>query len=190
MAKVEKSDVINDVLIVTPDVFGDERGMFVETFRKEWLPEGAPEMVQGNRATRKKGSLVGMHYHLQQEDFWYVPFGKALVALHDLREGSSTNGKSLMVEIGDENHEGVYIPRGIAHGFLALTDMTITYLVDNYYNGSDELGVLYNDPELAFDWPLDDLTVSDRDKSNPLRKDIPENLRPVAKSLYDVAPSS
>jgi dTDP-4-dehydrorhamnose 3,5-epimerase len=68
--------------------------------------------------------------------------------------------------------------------------MTITYLVDNYYNGSDELGVLYNDPELAFDWPLDDLTVSDRDKSNPLRKDIPENLRPVAKSLYDVAPSS
>lgn len=188
MATVEKSDVINDILIVTPDVFGDERGMFVETFRQEWLPADAPNMVQGNRATRKKGSLVGMHYHLYQEDFWYVPFGTALVALHDLREGSSTNGKSLTLELSGENHKCVYIPRGIAHGFLALTDMTITYLVDNYYNGSDELGVLYSDPELGFEWPLDDLTVSDRDNSNPLRRDIESKLRPIAKSLYEVAP--
>ena len=189
MATIEKSDLINDVIIVTPQVFGDERGMFVETFRQEWLPEDAPSMVQGNRATRKKGSLVGLHYHLHQEDFWYVPFGKALVALHDLREGSSTNGVSQTFELNDENHKGVYIPRGVAHGFLALTDMTITYLVDNYYNGSDELGVLYSDPEMGFVWPLDDLTVSDRDKENPLRKDIDPSLRPVAHSLYNVVPS-
>ncbi|MFN8016021.1 MAG: dTDP-4-dehydrorhamnose 3,5-epimerase family protein [Acidimicrobiia bacterium] len=189
MAKVEKSTEINDVLIITPDVFGDERGMFVETFRQEWLPENAPTMVQGNRATRKKGSLVGLHYHLFQEDFWYVPFGTALVALHDLREGSPTNGKSQTLEISGEDHRGVYIPRGVAHGFLALTDMTITYLVDNYYNGSDELGVLYSDPELGFDWPLQDLTVSNRDKENPKRSEIKDEIRPQYKALYDVAPS-
>ena len=188
MAVIEKSDLIDDVLIITPDVFGDERGMFVETFRQEWLPEDAPTMVQGNRATRKKGSLVGMHYHLYQEDFWYVPFGTCLVALHDLREGSQTNGVSQTIEISGENHKCVYIPRGVAHGFLALTDMTITYLVDNYYNGSDELGVLYSDPDMAIVWPLDELTVSERDKTNPLRKDITDEFRPVAKALYDVAP--
>ena len=66
--------------------------------------------------------------------------------------------------------------------------MTITYLVDNYYNGSDELGVHYADPEMAFQWPLDDLTVSDRDKENPMRKDIPSEIRPVVNSLYDVVP--
>lgn len=185
---VEKSDLIDDVLIITPDIFGDERGFFVETFRQEWLPDNAPTMVQGNRGTRKKGSLVGLHFHLHQEDFWYVPFGTALVALHDLREGSPTNGVSQTIEISGENHKGVYIPRGVAHGFLALTDMTITYLVDNYYNGTDELGVLYSDPEMGFDWPLEVLTVSDRDKTNPLRKDIDAKIRPVARSLYDVAP--
>jgi len=186
MADIENSQLINGIKIITPQIFGDERGMFVETFRQEWLPEDAPTMVQGNRATRKKGSLVGLHYHLHQEDFWYVPFGTALVALHDLREGSPTNGNSQTVEISGENHKCVYIPRGIAHGFLALTDMTITYLVDNYYNGSDELGVHYEDSEMAFDWPLEELTVSERDKQNPKRVDIPANIRPVANSMYDV----
>jgi dTDP-4-dehydrorhamnose 3,5-epimerase len=127
--------------------------------------------------------LVGLHYHLHQEDFWYVPLGTALVALHDLREGSPTNGNSQTVEISGDNHKCVYIPRGIAHGFLALTDMTITYLVDNYYNGSDELGVHYEDSEMAFDWPLED-------KQNPKRVDIPENIRPVANSMYDVVPKT
>jgi dTDP-4-dehydrorhamnose 3,5-epimerase len=190
MADIENSQLINGIKIITPQIFGDERGMFVETFRQEWLPEDAPTMVQGNRATRKKGSLVGLHYHLHQEDFWYVPFGTALVALHDLREGSPTNGNSQTVEISGDNHKCVYIPRGIAHGFLALTDMTITYLVDNYYNGSDELGVHYEDSEMAFDWPLEELTVSERDKQNPKRVDIPENIRPVANSMYDVVPKT
>ena len=147
-------------------------------------------MVTRRCSTRKKGSLVGLHYHLHQEDFWYVPFGTALVALHDLREGSPTNGNSQTVEISGDNHKCVYIPRGIAHGFLALTDMTITYLVDNYYNGSDELGVHYEDSEMAFDWPLEELTVSERDKQNPKRVDIPENIRPVANSMYDVVPKT
>ena len=190
MADIENSQLINGIKIITPQIFGDERGMFVETFRQEWLPEDAPTMVQGNRATKKKGSLVGLHYHLHQEDFWYVPFGTALVALHDLREGSPTNGNSQTVEISGDNHKCVYIPRGIAHGFLALTDMTITYLVDNYYNGSDELGVHYEDSEMAFDWPLEELTVSERDKQNPKRVDIPENIRPVANSMYDVVPKT
>lgn len=191
MTNIENSAIIDDVLIITPQIFGDERGVFVETFRQEWLPENAPMMVQGNRATRQKGTLVGLHYHLHQEDFWYVPFGAALVALHDLREGSPTYGKSQTIQLSGENHKCVYIPRGVAHGFLALSDMTITYLVDNYYNGSDELGVHYLDEDMAFDWPMsgDELTVSDRDKQNPMRKDIPVEISPVANELYNVVRS-
>src|SRR3712207_1110217 len=100
MPQIEQSDAIRNVVIVTPDVHGDNRGRFVETFRKEWVP-GAAEMVQANRADRKEGALVGLHYHLHQADYWYVPFGRAVVVLHDLRASSATNGATLTLEIGE-----------------------------------------------------------------------------------------
>jgi dTDP-4-dehydrorhamnose 3,5-epimerase len=133
MAVIVTSERIDGVVVVTPQVFRDPRGIFVETYRREWVP-GAREMIQANRADRSAGTLVGLHYHLHQADYWYLPVGTARVVLHDLRVGSPTDGATLMVDISGEDHCGVYIPPGVAHGFAALTDMTITYLVDGYYN--------------------------------------------------------
>ena len=177
MPEITPSEDIAGVVVVTPDVHGDNRGCFVETFRKEWVP-GAAEMVQANRADRKAGALVGLHYHLHQADYWYVPFGRALVVLHDLRASSPTDGVTLTLEIGEHDHRGVYIPPGVAHGFYALTDMTITYLVDHYYDPADELGVAWDDPQLGVDWPTTSPELSGRDRANPKRAEIPPELRP------------
>ena len=73
MAKVESSEAIEGVYIVTPDVYSDDRGFFVETYRREWIPQGSREMVQANRGDRQQGCVVGLHYHLHQADYWYVP---------------------------------------------------------------------------------------------------------------------
>ena len=84
MAEVTESDVIAGVYVVRPRVFRDDRGLFVETYRREWFPEGR-EMIQSNRGDRVRGTVVGLHYHLHQADYWYVPSGTARVVLHDLR---------------------------------------------------------------------------------------------------------
>ncbi len=179
MPQITRSKEIAGVVIVKPDVHGDNRGCFVETFRQEWLPDGAPPMVQGNRADRKEGALVGLHYHRFQADFWYVPLGRAMVVLHDLRASSSTDGTTLVLEIGEHDHRGVYIPPGVAHGFYALTDMTITYLVDQYYNPADELGVAWDDPDLQIVWPTAAPELSERDRTNPRRAEIAAEQRPA-----------
>jgi dTDP-4-dehydrorhamnose 3,5-epimerase len=185
VATIVASDVIDGVVIVEPDIHGDERGIFIETYRRQWFP-GGREMIQGNRGDRKQGAVVGLHYHLHQADFWYVPYGQARVVLHDLRVGSSTEGKTLTIDLGsppgtvgvDHDHRGVYIPPGVAHGFAALTDMTITYLVDGYYNPADELGVAWDDPDIGADWGLAAPVLSARDQANPRRADLPEGRRP------------
>ncbi len=177
MADVRESDVIAGVFVVTPEVHGDARGRFVETYRREWIP-GAREMIQSNRADRQAGALVGLHYHLHQSDYWYVPFGTARVVLHDLREGGPTDGATHVLDLSGDNHLGVYIPPGVAHGFAAVTDMVITYLVDGYYNPADELGVAWDDPAIGADWGVADPTLSERDRQNPLRAALPENRRP------------
>jgi dTDP-4-dehydrorhamnose 3,5-epimerase len=184
MAEVTESDVIAGVYVVEPRVFADDRGLFVETYRREWFPLGR-EMIQNNRADRQASTVVGLHYHLHQADYWYVPEGRARVVLHDLREGSPTDGHTLNLDLGRDadgshRHRGVFIPPGVAHGFAAVTDMTITYLVDGYYNPADELGVLWNDPEIGADWGVDDPILSARDLGNPRRADIPPPFRPHA----------
>ncbi len=215
MAAVAYSDVIAGVAVVTPVVHSDERGLFVETYRKEWIT-GAREMVQANRGDRQAGSLVGLHYHLHQADYWYVPFGGARVVLHDLRRGSPTEAATLMLDLGrvdtadtepidarsdsvrsdsarsaaeaSNPHRGVYIPSGVAHGFAALSDMTITYLVDGYYNPTDELGVAWDDPTIGADWGVAQPILSERDQANPQRADIPAHLMPVFEMpQFDVA---
>ena len=183
MPDVIESDTIAGVYVVEPSLHGDERGVFVETYRREWFPQGR-EMIQGNRADRQMGCIVGLHYHLHQADYWYVPFGRARVVLHDLRDGSRTAGATQTIDLGtrpdgSHDHRGVFIPPGVAHGFASLTDMTITYLVDNYYNPDDELGVAWDDPEIGADWGLDAPILSDRDQKNPRRADLEPRLRPV-----------
>jgi dTDP-4-dehydrorhamnose 3,5-epimerase len=177
MPTVTESAHISGVYVVEPVIHGDQRGLFIETYRREWIP-GAREMIQSNRANRQQGALVGLHYHLHQSDYWYIPFGTARVVLHDLREGGPTDGATHSLDLSGENHVGVYIPPGVAHGFAALTDMVITYLVDGYYNAADELGVAWNDPAVAGDWGVTEPILSERDQANPLRADIPSNRRP------------
>jgi dTDP-4-dehydrorhamnose 3,5-epimerase len=187
VATILPSDVIDGVVVIEPDIHGDARGIFIETYRRQWFP-GGREMIQGNRGDRRAGAVVGLHYHLHQADFWYVPFGQCRVVLHDLRVGSATDGKTLTIDLGsppgtpgvDHDHRGVYIPPGVAHGFAALTDMTITYLVDGYYNPADELGVAWDDPEIGADWGVADPVLSDRDQANLRRADLPADRRPHA----------
>jgi dTDP-4-dehydrorhamnose 3,5-epimerase len=181
-ATVTESATIAGVSIVDPVVRTDDRGSFVETYRREWFPLGR-EMIQGNRGDRQRGCVVGLHYHLHQADYWYVPFGRARVVLHDLRVGSPTDGATLTLDLGDadggdHDHRGVFIPPGVAHGFSALTDMTITYLVDSYYNHDDELGVAWDDEEIGADWGVTDPILSERDLKNPRRASIEPQRRP------------
>ncbi len=175
--EVVPSDVIAGVVVVRPLSHGADRGRFTETYRRSWFREGR-EMLQGNRSDKVAGSLVGLHYHLHQADYWYVVRGTARVVLHDLREGSPTDGATLTFDMGDANDCGVYIPPGVGHGFAALTDLTITYLVDQYYNPEDELGVAWDDPALEAEWRLSDPILSDRDRKNPRRSEIPPGRRP------------
>jgi dTDP-4-dehydrorhamnose 3,5-epimerase len=177
MPTVTESTHIAGVYVVEPTIHGDQRGLFIETYRREWIP-GAREMIQSNRANRQQGALVGLHYHLHQSDYWYIPFGTARVVLHDLREGGPTDGATHSLDLSGENHIGVYIPPGVAHGFAALTDMVITYLVDGYYNAADELGVAWDDPAIGADWGVVEPILSERDQTNPMRANIPSNRRP------------
>jgi dTDP-4-dehydrorhamnose 3,5-epimerase len=182
MATVTECDGITGVHVVIPRVFDDDRGYFVETYRREWVPDGR-EMVQSNRADRVAGSLVGLHYHLRQADYWYVPRGHARVVLHDLRSGSPTDGATVVFDLGEltdgsTDHRGLYIPPGVAHGFAALTDVTITYLVDAYYDPADELGVAWDDPALGSPWGLEQPVLSPRDRANPSRSAIGDDIIP------------
>lgn len=177
MPTIRESSLVAGVYIVEPTIHGDQRGLFIETYRREWIP-GAREMVQSNRANRQAGAVVGLHYHLHQADYWYVPFGHARVVLHDLREGGPTDGATEQLDLTGENHLGVYIPPGVAHGFAAITDMVITYLVDGYYNAADELGVQWNDPAVHADWGVTEPILSARDQGNPGRDQLPDGRRP------------
>ena len=148
MPELIPSDVIDDVVLVRPDVHGDERGRFVETYRRAWFPNGR-EMVQGNRSEKQAGALVGLHFHLHQADYWYALRGRLRVVLHDLRVGSRTDGATQVIDLDGEVDQGVYIPPGVAHGFASLSDILLTYLVDNYYDPADELGLAWNDPAVG-----------------------------------------
>ena len=178
MPQLIPSAVIDDVVLVRPDVHGDERGRFVETYRRSWFGDSGREMVQANRSEKQAGALVGLHYHLHQADYWYALRGTVRVVLHDLRLGSPTDGATEVIDLDGASDQGIYIPRGVAHGFAALTDVLLTYLVDNYYDPEDELGLAWDDPTVGADWGLSDPVLSARDQANPRRDDIPEELRP------------
>ncbi len=182
MAEFVDSEVIAGVVEVHPQVFADERGYFVETYRRQWFDLGR-EMVQANRGNRQAGAVVGLHFHLHQADYWYAPSGHARAVLHDLRVGSPTEGATQMIDLGEvdgaeNNHLGLFIPPGVAHGFASITDCVITYLVDGYYNPADELGVAWNDPAIGADWGIESPILSERDAANPMLADLAPNHRP------------
>lgn len=146
----------------------DGRGAFIELYRQEWLPEGSPPILQSNLSRSRAGVLRGLHYHLQQADYWCVLEGRAFVALVDLRDGSPTFREVRTIDFdADERLRGLYVPPGVAHGFCARSDVALLYQVDAYFTGKDEHGVAWDDPDLAIAWPLAEPVLSDRDRANP-----------------------
>ena len=168
---------IDQVAVVPIRRFSDPRGSFAKTYRAAWLPAGAPAMVQSNISRSKAGVLRGPHFHRRQADYWTVVEGRAFVAVFDLRRGSPTEGKRQTLGLDAAEPQGLYIPPGVAHGFYAETDLTLQYMVDAYYDGSDEFGIAWDDPDLAIPWPGSDPILSDRDRANP----------PLARVLADRA---
>jgi len=144
----------------------DPRGSFTELWRESWTAGlGAPAFRQANLSRSAAGVLRGMHLHHRQDDLWVVLEGRAFVAIVDLR--AMIAGTSA-APIGDAFELGpgaaVYIPRGVAHGFLALETMALAYLVTTEYDGTDEHGFAWNDPLAAVPWPTLDVTLSERDR--------------------------
>jgi len=157
---------------------GDIRGGFTETYRTEWF--AGPPMVQGNRSDSAAGTIRGLHFHREQADYWLCLRGRLLVCLHDLRQSSPTHGVTQGVVLTDETNAGIYIPPGVAHGFGALDDVTLTYLVDRYYDASDEFGVRWDDPQIGFEWPMAaDPILSGRDRECPLISELDPALLPA-----------
>ena len=144
---------------------GDERGGFTETYRTEWFD--GPAMVQGNRSDSAAGTIRGLHFHRKQADYWLCLRGSLLVCLHDARAESATFGVTQGIVLDGDTNAGIYIPPGVLHGFGALEDSTLTYLVDNYYDGADEFGVRFDDPTVAMDWGIEHPILSDRDRQCP-----------------------
>ena len=178
MPEIQESASIKGVQVVNFKTFADERGRFVETFRQAWFPQRRWDIIQSNRSDSKAKVLRGLHYHFHQVDYWYVVAGKIRAGLYDIRPDSPTCGVAQTIEMGEENEVGLFIPVGVAHGFVALTDATLIYIVDNYYNGADEHGVAWNDPDLNLPWGIEQPLVSARDAANPLLRDISSEKLP------------
>ncbi len=179
MARFVESDRIGGVLIAEHEAFGDDRGRFSEIFRREWFPDRSWEAVQLNRSESTAGVVRGLHYHQKQIDYWHCLSGHLRVGLYDLRRSSPTRGNAQVIDVDGRSPGGIYIPCGVAHGFLAVTDIVLIYVVDQYYDGADEFGVAWDDPQLGLDWRLEGpVTASDRDRTNPSLADIPDDILP------------
>jgi dTDP-4-dehydrorhamnose 3,5-epimerase len=178
MPDIRDSNLIQGVRVAHLQAFADERGRFLESFRRSWFPERSWEHMQTNRSNSRQGVLRGLHFHHRQVDYWYLVEGSIRVGLYDLRRSSPTRGRGEMFDITAEEPRGLFVPVGVAHGFLALTDAVLTYIVDQYYDDSDEFGVAWNDPQLALPWGTETPTLSPRDLANPLLRDIPEDQLP------------
>ena len=171
---------IRDVIIIEPQVHGDERGYFVETFRQDKLEEFLGfkvNFVQDNESKSGIGVLRGLHYQLApaaQTKLVRVIQGAVLDVAVDIRAGSPTYGQYVAVELTSENKKQLFVPRGFAHGFVVIEDDTVfAYKVDNYYSPENDRGVAFGDPTLNIDWQLnkDQLNLSAKDKTQPLLRE-------------------
>jgi dTDP-4-dehydrorhamnose 3,5-epimerase len=179
MPLITESETIPGILLVQLKPFADDRGRFIETFRKEWFPQREWRNVQTNRSESRAGVLRGLHYHFNQVDYWYLFSGRVRVGLADLRPDSPGYRRTETIEFDAADNRGLFIPVGVAHGFLALTDAILFYIVDNYYDGGDEFGLAWNDPDIVVRWqPESAPLISGRDAANPRFADIPADKRP------------
>lgn len=178
MPHIEESTTISGVFLAQLKPHADDRGRFLETFRKEWFPQRSWAILQTNRSDSEPNVLRGLHYHHKQVDYWYVVNGRIRAGLADLRPNSPTYHATQTVEMSAENNLGLFIPIGVAHGFVAIEKSTLIYVVDNYYDGDDEFGVAWNDPDLEVNWDTSNPILSPRDQKNPCLKDIPSQHLP------------
>ena len=183
---------IPDVIICEPNVFGDDRGYFVETFRQDKLESFLGFKInfcQDNESKSSYGVLRGLHYQLPpfaQTKLVRVIKGTVLDVAVDIRKGSETFGEHVAVKLTGENKKQVLIPRGFAHGFVVLSEeATFAYKVDNYYSPECDRGMAFDDKSLNIDWKLqvENMKLSEKDTKQPLFKDAEyfENLM----SLYE-----
>jgi dTDP-4-dehydrorhamnose 3,5-epimerase len=169
---------IEGVVIIEPDVFGDARGYFMESWSQQRFNESVREVefVQDNQSKSCYGVVRGLHFQrgeYSQSKLVRVAQGRVLDVAVDIRRGSPTFGRHIAVELSDENHRQLFIPRGFAHGFSVLSsEAVLQYKCDNYYSPENEGAIAWNDPEINIDWtiPFDDVMLSDKDKVNPLLK--------------------
>jgi len=168
---VETCD-IKGLKVITPKVFKDERGYFLETYNfNDYKAAGIDmEFVQDNQSSSKKGVLRGLHFQLNypQDKLVRVISGEVYDVAVDLRKDSATFGKAFGVRLSAENMKQFFIPKGFAHGFLVLSESAeFTYKCTNFYHPNDEGGLIWNDPAVGIEWPIEEgmeLLIADKDQ--------------------------
>ena len=163
---------IEGLKIITPAVFGDSRGYFMETYQYNDFKEAGIDQifVQDNQSSSRRGVLRGLHFQINypQDKLVRVIRGEVFDVAVDLRKGSATYGKWFGVRLTAENKKQFFIPKNFAHGFLVLSETAeFAYKCSDFYHPGDEGGIAWNDPEIGIDWPLQDgvkLTVSEKDQ--------------------------
>ena len=155
--KINKT-FIEDLLIIEPQLFKDERGFFYESYNKKNLDKNIV-FVQDNESKSIKGVIRGLHFQtppFEQTKLVRCVSGNILDVAVDLRTNSKTYGKSFSIELSSENNKQLLVPKGFAHGFQVLSEEAIVnYKVDNFYNPKSDSGIIWNDKDLSIDWNLD-----------------------------------
>jgi dTDP-4-dehydrorhamnose 3,5-epimerase len=166
------STKIPDVFIIEPAVHGDQRGFFLETWRKEWFTgiAGADEFVQDNHSKSIQGTLRGLHYQTKNTQGKYirVVIGEIYDVVVDMRASSQTFGKWVGEILSAENRKSLWVPPGFAHGFYVMSEEAeIIYKCTNYYSSEDERILIWNDPQVGITWPLkkDKVILSEKDRA-------------------------
>lgn len=165
---------IPEVILITPKVFIDSRGFFSETYKKsEFILNGIEDnFVQDNHSRSTKGVLRGLHYQKKekaQSKLVRCISGEILDIAVDIRKNSKTYGKYVSILLSNENKNMLYIPKGFAHGFLVLSDVSeILYKTSEEYSPENDRGILWSDPAININWNYDNPILSDKDKKLPL----------------------
>lgn len=174
---------IDEILIIEPKVFGDNRGWFTETYSEEKFYKLGIEIdfIQDNHSfSAHKGTIRGLHFQLNpkaQTKLVRCTKGKIMDVAVDIRIGSPTYKKWILVELSEENKRQLFIPKGFAHGFLTLTDdVEVQYKVDQYYSPEYERSILFDDPDLGIKWGIENPILSQKDLNAPLLKDVDINF--------------
>jgi len=160
---------LEGVYIVEPQVFGDARGWFMETYSEKKTPQIARDYVQDNQSfSSQRGTLRGIHYQtppMAQAKLLRCTRGAIMDYAVDIRPDSKTYKQWIAVELSEENKKQLFIPRGFGHAFITLTEDTeVLYKADNYYSPEHDRSILWSDPELGIDWGTDNPIVSEKDK--------------------------